>query len=761
MPASIITKKAAQYVRMSTDHQQYSVANQKAAIAAYAASHGFEIVATYEDSGKSGLTLAGRPALRQLIADVATGQDVFDTILVYDVSRWGRFQDADESAHLEYLCRLGGVRLEYCAEPFSNDGTPFASICKVVKRALAAEYSRELSEKVFKGKHRLIELGFRQGGSPGLGLRRCLIDSSGKHKAVLAPGEYKSIATDRVILVPGPPREIATVHRIYRDYLERGMGYVAIAKALNREGVQSESGRPWSRAVVKRILISDKYVGDNVWGRSSFKLQIARRRNPRDTWARFDGAFEGIISRSLFEKAQRVRAARAALVTNEQVVARLQAIYRKHGRITARLVKKDGFVGLASVRKRFGSLITAYELAGFRPKRDLTFLAHNRAAQRLRAATAEAILVGLRSRGQQVERLSGACRFLINEEIRLTVTVAQQRRSQRGNPRWLIKPAQTVDDIRLAVLMDGHSENARAYYFFPAAELTKECLLSPRNPADLEALRSNSLEPLFNLCARQKIEIRGLKEPVTDDNAAASNPTLTSLPELKARKARFLSQPSKTYAGAFSRASKYMRAAIGRADAVASRIDVLRETLTRLMMDTGFVGTLAREGIETAPYALGRVERHISEVDERGFRKHLREAALGFLADKGMAPRVRRLLAKLNEKCRAEAAEMIIIASDTSEHFARALVAATPVRGLRDLSRKHVYGAEPQQLKSMVAERDFLLRNSKPAFAALRRNALDLVAVESFARRLIAMPSVVAWLKLHDRRAFHVLSCIH
>ena len=186
--------------------------------------------------------------MRQLIADVAAGQGLFDTILVYDVSRWGRFQNADESAHLEYLCRLGGVRVEYCAEPFSNDGTPFASICKVVKRALAAEYSRELSEKVFAGKRRLIELGFCQGGSAGIGLRRCLIDAFGNRKGLLAVGEYKSIASDRVILVPGPPEEVAIVQRIYRDYLERDMGSEAIAAALNREGVRSESGRPWSKA---------------------------------------------------------------------------------------------------------------------------------------------------------------------------------------------------------------------------------------------------------------------------------------------------------------------------------------------------------------------------------------------------------------------------------------------------------------------------------------------------------------------------------
>lgn len=89
--------RAAQYVRMSTEHQQYSTENQAAAIRAYAAQRGFEIVHTYADEGKSGLTLEGRDALRCLLDDVKNGRADFSAILVYDVSRWGRFQNADES----------------------------------------------------------------------------------------------------------------------------------------------------------------------------------------------------------------------------------------------------------------------------------------------------------------------------------------------------------------------------------------------------------------------------------------------------------------------------------------------------------------------------------------------------------------------------------------------------------------------------------------------------------------------------------------
>src|ERR1700761_7029062 len=164
--------RVAEYVRMSTDHQKYSTANQAAAIRAYAQAHHMDVVRTYEDDGKSGLEIGNRHGLKRLLADVEAGHTGFDAILVYDVSRWGRFQNSDEAAHYEYLCTRAGVRVVYCAEPFENDGSPLATIVKGVKRSMAAEYSRELSAKVFEGQCRLVKLGFHQGGSPGYGLRR-------------------------------------------------------------------------------------------------------------------------------------------------------------------------------------------------------------------------------------------------------------------------------------------------------------------------------------------------------------------------------------------------------------------------------------------------------------------------------------------------------------------------------------------------------------------------------------------------------------
>ena len=182
-------ERAAEYVRMSTEHQRYSTENQSDAIHEYAARHNIEVVQTYADAGKSGLQIKGRDALQRLLADVMGGNVDFTTILVYDVSRWGRFQDPDEAAHYEHVCKKAGITVRYCAEQFNNDGSFGSSILKHVKRHSAGEYSRELSVKVFAGQCRLIELGFRQGGAPGFGLRRCLVDHSSNVKGELARGE--------------------------------------------------------------------------------------------------------------------------------------------------------------------------------------------------------------------------------------------------------------------------------------------------------------------------------------------------------------------------------------------------------------------------------------------------------------------------------------------------------------------------------------------------------------------------------------------
>lgn len=303
-PESTGLTAAAAYVRMSTEHQQYSTDNQRDKILAYAHQRGMEVVRTFADEGKSGLRIDGRNALKSLIRTVESGAADFSVILVYDVSRWGRFQDADESAYYEYVCRRAGIQVVYCAEQFENDGSPVSTIVKGVKRAMAGEYSRELSSKVFAGQCRLIELGYRQGGTAGYGLRRVLLDQSGQEKGALKRGEHKSLQTDRVILRPGPLGETQTVQSIYTWFIEAGMGERSIAERLNSSGILSEHGGPWTRGLVHGVLTNEKYIGNNLFNRTSFKLKKLHVVNAPEMWIRKEGAFEPLVDKETFYTAQ-------------------------------------------------------------------------------------------------------------------------------------------------------------------------------------------------------------------------------------------------------------------------------------------------------------------------------------------------------------------------------------------------------------------------------------------------------------------------
>lgn len=177
--------RAAEYIRMSTEYQQYSTDNQVTVIRQYAERRGYEIVRTFVDEGKCGLDIGRRRARQGVLAVVEANLADFSVLVVYDVSRCGQFQDPDETAVYELRCRRAGVNIHYCAEQFENDGSIGSSIIKTFKCAMAGEYSRELSVKVFAGQANLIRLGFRQGGTAGHGLRRMLVDQSGVEKGTL------------------------------------------------------------------------------------------------------------------------------------------------------------------------------------------------------------------------------------------------------------------------------------------------------------------------------------------------------------------------------------------------------------------------------------------------------------------------------------------------------------------------------------------------------------------------------------------------
>lgn len=495
---------------MSTDHQRYSTENQADAIAAYAARRNFQIVRSYADEGRSGLNIAGRDSLRRLIDDVQSGSADYEAVLVYDISRWGRFQDADESAYYEFICRERGINVHYCAEQFDNDGSLPSNVMKSIKRVMAGEYSRELSSKVFAGQCRLITLGYRQGGPAGYGLRRYLVNESNELKAPLGRGEHKSLQTDRVILVPGPDEEVETVRRIYRLFVLQRRSEREIATILNGEGKLTDLGKPWTRSVVRQILSNEKYIGNNVYNRVSFKLKRKRVVNTPDMWVRGVGAFEAIVDAGLFEAAQAVLVERARRFSDDELLGMLADLLATRGALSGLLIDEvETMPSSAAYRHRFGSLLRAYQLIGYQPARDYRYVETNRQLRLMHPEVVATTIAGIEAIGGDVMLDERTDLLIVNREVTLALVIARCQATAAGSLRWRVRlDAGLRPDITVVVRLNPDNRTVRDHYLLPWLDVgTKPRIgMAADNGIDLDAYRTDDLSPLYHLLRRHPLE---------------------------------------------------------------------------------------------------------------------------------------------------------------------------------------------------------------------------------------------------------------
>ena len=360
-----VRRRAAQYVRMSSDQQDYSVTYQKKAIADFAEKNGFEVVATYADEGVSGLGIERREGLKALLADVFAGHQAFEAILVYDVSRWGRFQNPDQAAHYEFMCQEAGARVIYCAETFQDDGSPLGALIKHIKRTMAAEYSRELSVKVRRAKNGLRSLGFWQGSTPGYGLRREIVSVDGRALAIRDHGEWKGFPNAHTRLTKGPEGEIAVIKRIYEMFLAPEGSYRGIAETLNREGILGEGGEPWTRARVRNVLVNPKYKGELTVGRYRVHLGGQHTNVPSEDWVVVPGGSPTIVDSRTFAAAQRKRCKLRRSPSRDEALDELRRLLKEHGRLSLRIVIDHGRWSPTVYTRRFGGIGNAFAEVGY------------------------------------------------------------------------------------------------------------------------------------------------------------------------------------------------------------------------------------------------------------------------------------------------------------------------------------------------------------------------------------------------------------
>lgn len=494
----------AQYVRMSTEHQRYSRENQSRVISEYALRNSMRVVRTYADLGKSGLELKGRMAMQRLLLDVGQPLVPFQAVLVYDVSRWGRFQDPDEAAACELTCKRRGIRVIYCAEQFANDGSISSSVLIGLKRSMAAEFSRELSVRVFAGACNIAKQGYAQGGVACFALRRVVVDESGRVRGTLAFGERKGIQSHRVSLAPGPVAEVAAVRLVFQLFIDKRRTRSEIAELLNARCIPWVDGRPWRMEAVHAVLTNERYAGTAIYNRKSGKLKAPVRENARELWIRKEGAYESIIPMPRFLRAQQmIREAAKPLDRGDMLRGAAQLLVQ-HGHLSADILANSKDVpSVSSYLRIFGSLTELYGLVGYDLKQNRGFEQVNRSLREQSQLIVADVVAGFLASGSSCTLDSGGRRLTVNGELTVQIVVAPNRGTARGYYQWRVHMPSAPTDIVVIVRMDFDNAGVQDYYLLPSTDIPASRLpRMDRNGRALDVYRTKTLSPLYALTSR-------------------------------------------------------------------------------------------------------------------------------------------------------------------------------------------------------------------------------------------------------------------
>lgn len=501
--------RVAQYLRMSTDHQQYSLHNQSEYIKDYAEKNNMEIAYTYDDAGKSGVSIIGRHSLQQLLSDVEQKKIDIQAVLFYDVSRFGRFQNSDEAAYYSFLFERNGVDLIYCSEPIPTKDFPLeSSVILNIKRSSAAYHSRNLSEKVFIGQVNLIKLGYHQGGMAGYGLRRLLVDENGIAKEILGFRKRKSIQTDRVILSPGPKNEIKIVNSIYDLFIDDNMPEFIIAERLNEQNIPAENGTLWTRAKIHQILTNEKYIGNNIYNKTSSKLKSRLVKNPKNEWVRCDKAYKPIISKKKYNKAQEIIQLRSVHLTNEELLEKLKQKLESNGKLSGFIIDEDDTGPSSSVyRTRFGGLLRAYTLIGYKPEHDYSYIQINEALRSFYSGIIEDFKGEILKSNCYIDEYKYAPMLYINDELLISVLITKCTPMKSGKLRWKVRFDNSQKaDITIVIRMDSQNISPLNFYIIPKIEneYSKMCMTETNN-IRLDLYRFDNLDKLLQIITRMKV----------------------------------------------------------------------------------------------------------------------------------------------------------------------------------------------------------------------------------------------------------------
>lgn len=284
-------KRCVMYTRVSTEMQVdgYSLEGQITRMTNYAEREGMTIVNKYEDAGKSGKSITGRPAFQNMLDDIKSGEQI-DYILVYKLSRFGR-NAADILNSLE-LVQDYGVNLISVDEGIDSSQTSGKLLISVL--SAVAEIEREnILEQTMNGRREKARQGLWNGGP--------------------APYGY-TLNGDSLEINES---EAETVRLIFDKFANSDLGYSGVAKYLNLTGIPKNRHTErditkWSARCVQCILDNPVYAGKIAYGRHAKQKVKGSRDDYRivrtEDYLLFDGKHKALIDEETWEKVKSKRA---------------------------------------------------------------------------------------------------------------------------------------------------------------------------------------------------------------------------------------------------------------------------------------------------------------------------------------------------------------------------------------------------------------------------------------------------------------------
>ncbi len=287
--------KAVLYARVSSERQaekDLSISAQLKALRKFAADKEYDIVQEFIDEAESART-ANRPEFQRMISLSKSKEKPFDVILVWKLSRFAR--NRKDSIIYKSLLRKHGIQVISINEPV--DDSPAGALFEGMIEVIDEFYSANLSQDARRGLREAASRGFFAGGTTPTGYRLLdVADGRAKRKTLALDNDFAPI-----------------IKRIYDLCLE-GNGAKEIASRLNKGGIRTKRGLPWTKATVLYALKNRVYTGDIVWPKPS-KLHIGEEQ------IILTDHHPAVISRDTFDRVQRLLSSRSFKSSHPRRVA--------------------------------------------------------------------------------------------------------------------------------------------------------------------------------------------------------------------------------------------------------------------------------------------------------------------------------------------------------------------------------------------------------------------------------------------------------